>query len=195
MQVLSGFAKKGGQRLDFKTINFKKVNWKMQGRRVDLSSVPKSCTEYSTMENKFYQKTELTAKARTRNREGLGTSHQNYFASSGRGKMEEEGVWGCEIFDKMQTRGVQTYSFEFLFPQNNPSPSCVCYTATKERQFPKIDKIWKERLDIGHSFIFSSSRGLILILNLVLMTRTQSFSISCSDCQSIAVMVVSSVFW
>ena len=42
----------------------------------------------------FIKKTQLTATKRSRNR-GLGTSHKNYFACVGRGKME--GVRGCEI--------------------------------------------------------------------------------------------------
>ena len=62
---------------------------------VNLSFVPKSCTEYSTMGNKIYQNTQLTAITNTRNREGLRASHKNYFVCFGIGKMES--VRGCEI--------------------------------------------------------------------------------------------------
>ena len=127
--------------------------------------------DYSTMENKFCQETQLTAITRTRNREGYKSKTTLHALGTGRWKKVRE---DARLIFTTQTRGIQTFSF--LFPQNNPPPTCACYTATTERQFQNIDNICKERLYITHSFIFNWRRGLINF-NLFLMTRTQSFSI------------------
>ena len=76
--------------------------------------------------------------------------------------------------DYSRRRRGESKLFPFLFLPSTPPPSSppppspshhhptLATGATTERQFPEIDKIWKERSYVGHSFIFSSSRGLIL---------------------------------
>ena len=61
-----------------------------------------------------------------------------------------------------QARRSQFQNLSFLFYQNNLHHPALAKRATTERQLPKIDKVWKERLHVGHSFIFNSSRGFIL---------------------------------
>ena len=131
------------------------------------TSVSRECTEYSAMENKFYQKPQPTAITRTSNREGLGTSHQNYFACFGRGKMEEEGMWEWEVIHDADEGNLNLFlSIPSKQPPPSPShpPPCACYTATTGIQLQKSIKFGKNvYMLIIHSFSTRAAGSLLII--------------------------------
>ena len=129
--------------------------------------VPRSCTEYSTIENEFYQKVQVyrhnsyVLAIRTRHREGLGRVRviKTTLHALNAGRWKKKVSEDARLFST-QVRGIQIFSF--LFPQNNHLPVALASLLLKKKKFPQIDKIGKERLYVDHSFIFNWSRRLIL---------------------------------
>ena len=143
------------------------------------------------------KKHNLQPLTRTRNREELATSHKNHFACFGCGKVEEV-LRVCEdarLIFTMQTRGSKPIFFSLESSKLYPPPPTtlrllhIYYSKCSSKKLIIFGNIIY--MFVTHSF---STRAAGLFL--VLMTHTQSFSISCSNCQSILwiVKAVSCVF-
>ena len=101
------------------------------------------------------------AKTRTRNREGLSTSHKNYFACFGRGKMEEEDVRGCKVIHNADEGDLNLFRFFPLKAIPLPHHSALATRLIQKGNSKKSMKFGKN-VDMLDTHSFSTrAAGLI----------------------------------